>query len=64
MATSAVGPTTDSEREWRVAEAIHNGQMESLNTSPATRAEPQEHITGRLGSAELVTRARARYGLT
>lgn len=63
MATSSTTTTTEAEREHRVAEAIHNGEMEGLHVSPAGRADAQEYIAGRINSDELVTRARARYGL-
>lgn len=63
MATSTVTTTTEAERERRVAEAIHSGEMEGLRVSPAGRADAQEYIAGRIDSDELVARARARYGL-
>lgn len=54
MATkTATTATTAAERELRVAEAIHSGEMEGL---PVTAA-------GRIDSDELVARAHARYGL-
>lgn len=63
MATSIITTTTEAERERRVAEAIHSGEMEGLQVSPAGRADAQEYIAGRIDSDELVARARARYGL-
>lgn len=63
MATSAMTATTEAERERRVAEAVHSGEMEGLRVTPATRADAQEYIAGRIDSDELVARARARYGL-
>ena len=63
MTTTIVTPTTEAERERRVAEAIHSGEMEGLSVSPAGRADAQEYIAGRIDSDELVARARARYGL-
>lgn len=63
MATSSTATTTKTERERRVAEAIHNGEMEGLHVSPAGRADAQKYIAGRIDSDELVSRARARYGL-
>ncbi len=57
-------PTTDeSERERRVAEAIHSGEMEGLTVSAAGQADAQEYIAGRIDSDELLARARARHGL-
>lgn len=63
MATSAVTATTQAERERRVAEAIHSGEMEGLHVTPAGREDAEEYIAGRIDSDELVARARARYGL-
>ncbi|MFV0320641.1 MAG: hypothetical protein ACK5IN_09855 [Microbacterium sp.] len=63
MSTSTVTATTAAERELRVAEAIHSGEMEGLQVDPATRADAQEYVAGRISSDELVERARARYGL-
>ena len=63
MTTSTVATITEAERERRVAEAIHSGEMEGLIVSPAGRADAQEYIAGRIDSDELVARARARYGL-
>ncbi|HPV81108.1 MAG: hypothetical protein IPL36_10630 [Nigerium sp.] len=63
MTTSTVATVTEAERERRVAEAIHSGEMEGLSVSPAGRADAQEYIAGRIDSDELVARARARYGL-
>lgn len=60
---TATTPTTEAERARRVAEAIHSGEMEGLDVSPAGRADAQEYIAGRIDSDELVARARARYGL-
>ena len=63
MTTSTVATITEAERERRVADAIHSGEMEGLSVSPAGRADAQEYIAGRIDSDELVARARARYGL-
>ena len=63
MARPTVTTTTEAERERRVSEAIHSGEMENLHVSPAGRADAQEYIAGRIDSDELVARARARYGL-
>ncbi|MDF1489616.1 antitoxin VbhA family protein [Tessaracoccus caeni] len=64
MSTSTVTPTTEAERERRVAEAIHSGEMEGLSVTPAGRADAQEYVAGHIDSDELVARARARYGLS
>jgi hypothetical protein len=63
VATSEGPATTRAERERRVAEAIHSGEMEGLHVTPAGRADAQEYIVGRIDSDELVARARARHGL-
>ncbi len=63
MATSTITTTTEAERERRVAEAIHSGEMEGLRVSPAGRSDAQDYIAGRIDSDKLVARARARYGL-
>lgn len=64
MATkTATTATTSAERELRVAEAIHSGEMEGIHVDAATRADADEYIAGRIDSDELVARARARYGL-
>jgi hypothetical protein len=54
---------TPAERERRVAEAIHSGEMEGLRVDPGTQADADEYVAGRIDSDELVARARARYGL-
>lgn len=52
-----------AERERRVAEAIHSGEMEGLQVSAAGRSDAQEYVAGRIDADELVSRTRARYGL-
>jgi len=52
------------ERERRVEEMIHSGEMEGLPVDPATRADADEYVAGQIDPDELVERARARYGLT
>lgn len=63
MATTENPATTAVERELRVAEAIHSGEMEGVHVDAATRADAQEYVVGRIDSDELVSRVRARYGL-
>ena len=63
MSTPSTATAGQSERERRVAEAIHSGEMEGLHVSPAGLADANEYIAGRIDSDELVARARARYGL-
>lgn len=50
-------------RERVVDEAVHSGEMEGLHVDPATRADADAYIAGRIDSDELVARARTRYGL-
>lgn len=63
MATSTPTAITVTQRGQRVAEAIHNGEMEGLTVTPAGRADAEDYIAGSIDSDELVARARARYGL-
>lgn len=58
-----VGTSTQAERERRVLEAIHSGEMEGLRVSEVCLADAQEYVAGRIDSDELVARARARHGL-
>lgn len=60
---TAATATTAAERESRVAEAIHSGEMEGLAVTAVGRQDAQEYVAGRIDSDELVARARARYGL-
>ena len=60
---AAEATTTVAERELRVVEAIHSGEMEGLSVTVAGRQDAQEYIVGRIDSDELVARARACYGL-
>jgi hypothetical protein len=39
---------TWAERERRVAEAIHSGEMEGLDVTPAGRDDAQEYVAGRI----------------
>ena len=52
-----------TERERLVAEAIHSAEMEGLTVSESAVADSGTYIAGKIDSAELVARARARYGL-
>ncbi len=52
-----------AERERRVEEAIHSGEMEGLTVYPDTNVDSDDYIAGVIASDELVARARARYGL-
>lgn len=53
----------ESVRAWRVSEARHSGEMEGLTITPASRDDADDYVAGRIGSDELVQRARERYGL-
>ncbi len=58
-------PDTDRvEREQRVAESFHSGEMEGLRASAHARKDGRDYIAGRITSDDLVERARKRYGLT
>lgn len=63
MSTPTISPEARRERERRVAEAMHSGEMEGFSVSPAGQADAGEYIAGTIDSDELVARARARYGL-
>lgn len=63
MVASISSKTTEAERERRVSEAIHSGEMEGMHVSPDGQSDAGEYIAGRINSDELVARARARYGL-
>jgi len=56
-------PTLVEQRQRAVEEAVHSGEMEGLRVDPATRADADAYVAGRIDSDELVVRARARYGL-
>lgn len=64
MAAQTLTKAERDERERRVEEIIHSGEMEGLQIDPQTRADADEYVAGRIDSHELVERARARYGLT
>lgn len=51
------------ERERVVAEAIHSAEMEGLTVSEAAVSDSAAYVAGEIESADLVARARARYGL-
>lgn len=44
-------------------QAEHSGEMEGLHVDPATLADAEQYIAGRMDIDELVARGRARYGL-
>jgi Antitoxin VbhA len=54
---------TAAERERRVAEALHSGEMEGFTVDPCTKNDSDDYIAGVIDSDELVARARERYGL-
>ena len=51
------------QRRFALEQAEHSGEMEGLHVDPATRADAEEYIAGRIQIDELVARTRARYGL-
>ena len=67
MSTSkrAASPTlsTEAQRRFALEQAEHSGEMEGLHVNPATRADAEEWVAGRIDVDELVARGRARYGL-
>jgi hypothetical protein len=46
-----------------VAAAEHNGVLEGLHLDAASQADAGEYVAGEITSADLVARARARFGL-
>ncbi len=65
MSNTVQTTTTPAERARRFAfsQAEHSGEMEGLHVDPATQADAEEYVAGRIDSDELVERTRARYGL-
>lgn len=61
--TIQAAPTLVEQRQRAVEEAVHSGEMEGLHVDPATLADADAYVAGRIDSDELVARARARYGL-
>ena len=56
-------PSTEAQRWFALEQAEHSGEMEGLHVDPATRADAEEWVAGRIDVDELVARGRARYGL-
>lgn len=63
MSVRMITAAERADRERVVAEAIHSGEMEGLHVSQAAQQDSADYIAGRIDSDELITRARARYGL-
>ncbi len=64
MSDSAQLPPAEiARRRFAVEQAEHSGEMEGLHIDPATRADAEEWVAGRIDVDELVARGRARYGL-
>ena len=63
MATRTATDQARAQREDRVAEAIHHGEMEGLHITPATRADAEEYAAGAIDSQELLERVQRRYGV-
>ena len=56
-------PSSEAQRWFALEQAEHSGEMEGLHIDPATRADAEEWVAGRIDVDELVARGRARYGL-
>lgn len=52
-----------ADRAHRVAEAIHNSEMEGLHVSEATKADAGQYVAGNIDLTELEERVRSRYGI-
>ena len=63
VSISMILKTTQPECERLVTEAMHSGEMEGLRATPSAQSDANEYIAGTIDSAELIARARARYGL-
>lgn len=63
MSTTKIADAERTEREHKVAEAIHSGEMEGLHTTEATKADAGKYVVGEIDLAELEDRVRARYGI-
>lgn len=63
MTATTAAATSRAERERRVQQAMHSGEMEGFTVDPATKRDSDDYIAGIIDSDELVARARARYGL-
>jgi Antitoxin VbhA len=59
----SVASPAERARRFALEQAEHSGEMEGLHVDPATRADAEEYIAGRIEIDELVARTRARYGL-
>jgi hypothetical protein len=55
--------STEAQRWFALEQAEHSGEMEGLHVDPATRADAEEWVAGRIDVDDLVARGRARYGL-
>ncbi len=63
MSATPVTAAQRVERQQKVAEAIHSGEMEALRTTEETKVDAGKYIAGEIDLAELEDRVRARYGL-
>lgn len=57
------GRVERAERERKLAEAIHSGQLEGLRMTDATKTDADKYVTGEVDLVELEERVRARYGI-
>ena len=63
MTLTTLTPDEQAERERAVAAATHSLEMEGLSLPVESQADAEDYVAGRAESAELIARARARYGL-
>lgn len=63
MPITTITAAERAERERKVAEAIHSGEMEGLRMTDATRTDAGKYIADEVDLAELEARVRARYGV-
>lgn len=63
MSAAASHRATVDDRRRAVRESLHSAAMEGLPVSEAARTDSEEYVAGVITSAEVVARARARYGL-
>ncbi|MFT3799197.1 antitoxin VbhA family protein [Microbacterium sp.] len=63
MSLTTITAAERAEREKAVEQATHSLAMEGLTPSEESQQDDADYIAGKIDSAELVARARARYGL-
>ena len=63
MPITTITTAERAERERKVAEALHSGEMEGLHATDATKADAGKYVAGEIDLTELEARVRARYGI-